>query len=228
MWICAKMGLKALPVTLYITLTAFVFSLFLGSVIAAIRINKVRFLASFLKTWIDIVKAIPGVLVLYILYFSITEGFNMLSRKFNWGVNSTVIHVNVIAIIVLTFSGSAIVSETIRGAFMSIDGGQYDGAYSIGLSYFQTLKRVVLPQVIPVAAPVLCNNLIFFVKQSSLMFFISVLDVLNASLIPANANYNYLDAYIVAALIYWGICVLIGRSSKFLEQRMNRFRRILR
>lgn len=57
------------------------------------------------------------------------------------------------------------------------------------------------------------------------MFFISVIDVLNASLNQATANYRYLDAYIAAALIYWAVSVLIGRTSKVLEWRLNRFRK---
>jgi L-cystine transport system permease protein len=225
MWICLKAGLRALPVTAYMTVISFSLSLTFGSGIAIIRINRIRFFSSFFKIWIDIIKAIPGILILYIIYFSVTDGFNLVAGALNLNVTSKIIHVNLIAIIVLTFSGSVTVSETIRGAFMSVNSGQYDGAYSIGLTYGQTLKRVILPQAIPVAIPVLCNNLIVFIKQSSLMFFISVIDVLNASLNQATANYRYLDAYIAAALIYWAVSVLIGRTSKVLEWRLNRFRK---
>jgi L-cystine transport system permease protein len=97
----------------------------------------------------------------------------------------------------------------------------------VGLSTWQTLRRIILPQVIPVAVPVLCNNVIVFIKGSSVMYFISVMDILNAAMIPATANYKYLEAYIAAALIYWGICLIIAQAAKLLEHKLSRFRREL-
>jgi L-cystine transport system ATP-binding protein len=143
-----------------------------------------------LKFCINILKAVPGILILYILYFLIVDGFNLFAGALGLGLSSKNISVNTIAIFVLSFTGSVTVSETIRGSFMSVDQGQYEGSYSVGLTGWQTLRRIILLQVIPVAVPVLCNNLIVFVKTSSIMYFISVMDILNASMIPATANYN--------------------------------------
>jgi L-cystine transport system permease protein len=182
-----------------------------------------RFFAPFLKVYINILKAIPSILILYILYFTLTDGYRILAGVL--GLKSGVISVNVIAVCALSFTGSVTVSETIRGSFMSVDRGQYEAAYSVGLSFWQTLRRIILPQVIPAAVPVLCNNLIFFIQSSSLMYFISVMDILNACLMTATANYRFLEAYIGAALIYWGICAAIAQVSKGLEIQLNRFRR---
>ncbi|MDR3174386.1 MAG: ABC transporter permease subunit [Treponema sp.] len=221
---CIISGLKALPVTAYLTLGSFSISLIFGSALAIIRINNVPVLSPIIKIYIDIIKAVPSVLVLYVLYFFITDGFNFLSKSFGWGLSSSVIHVNVIAIIVLAFSGTITVSETIRGSFMAVNYGQYEAAYSVGLTGWQTLKRIVLPQVIPVAIPVLCNNFIVFVKHSSLMYFIAVTDVLNATLAPAAGNYRFLEAYIAAGVVYWGICLFITQLSKLMEKQLSRFR----
>jgi L-cystine transport system permease protein len=221
-----KAGLLAAPTTAALSFTAFALSLVLGTAIAVIRVYEVPFLAKFFKVCIDLIKAIPTVLILYILYFLIIDGFNLLAQALGLGLSSKDISVNAIAVIVLSFTGSVVISETIRGSFLSVNRGQYEGAYSVGLTGWQTLRRIILPQVIPVAVPVLCNNLIVFVKSSSIMYFISVMDILNAAMIPATANYKFLEAYVAAALIYWGICFCVERVSKLLEQRLSRFRRV--
>jgi L-cystine transport system permease protein len=94
----------------------------------------------------------------------------------------------------------------------------------VGLTSYQTLKRVVLPQMIPVAVPVLCNNLIVFIKMSALLYYISVTDILNAAQIPATINYKFLESYVAAALIYWVICVAIEKLSQLLERKLSRYR----
>jgi L-cystine transport system permease protein len=75
-----------------------------------------------------------------------------------------------------------------------------------------------------VAVPVLCNNLIGLIKASSIMYLITVKDILNGTLITASSNYLYLDAYIAAALVYWGLILMIELLSRILEKRMGRFR----
>jgi L-cystine transport system permease protein len=222
---CIAAGFGAFPVTAYLTIASFSMSLIFGGILALIRINNIPVLSAFINVYINIVKAIPGILILYIFYFAITDGFNFLSGIFGWNVNSSIIHVNTIAVIVLTFSGTITVSETIRGSFMAIGHGQYEAAYSVGLTGRQTLRRIILPQVLPVAIPVLCSNLIVFVKQSSLMYFIAVTDILNATLAPAAGNYRFLEAYIAAGIIYWGICLFITQFSKLLEKRLSRYKR---
>jgi L-cystine transport system permease protein len=221
-----KAGLMAAPSTARLALIAFGISLIIGTVVAVLRVYNVKYIATILKHYINIIKAIPGVLILYILYFLIVDGFNSLSAFLNLSVSSKDISVNFIAVVVLAFTGSVTVSETIRGAFLSINRGQYEGAYSIGLTGWQALYRIILPQVIPIALPVLCNNLIVFIKTSSIMYLISVIDILNASMGPATANYRFLESYIAAALIYWGICYIIERVSKLLEKKLSRFRRV--
>jgi L-cystine transport system permease protein len=220
-----KAGLGAAPYTARLALTAFVISLFFGGAIAVARVYNVRYIAPALKQYINIIKAVPGVLILYILYFIIVDGANALSEILGLGISSKDIGLSAIAVAVLAFTGSVTVSETIRGAFLSVGPGQYEGAYSVGLTGRQTLYRIILPQVIPVALPVLCNNLIVFVKTSSIMYLISVVDILNASMGPATVNYRFLESYISAALIYWGICVIIEQASKLLERKLSVFRR---
>lgn len=220
-----KSGLRAAPLTLGISFLSFLFSLILGTFIASCRVYSSLSLGRFFKTAVDIVKAIPGILIIYIVYFSITDGYNALAAALNWGTSSKNISMNVIAVTALTIIGSAAVSETIRGALLSVPKGQYEAGYSCGLTFTQVFRRVILPQVIPAAIPVLCNNIIIFIKLSSILYFISVTDILNATMIPATYNYRFLEAYVAAALLYWLIGAVIEQSSKLLEKVFSRYKR---
>ena len=212
--VAAKAGIACNPTTLLLALVPFIVGTIAGTVIAMVRIFRVKFLAQLFKTVIDTLKAIPLILVLYILFFIMTDIVKNINMIF-------------VAITALSIFGTVIISETVRGAFMSIDNSQYEAGYSIGLTTVQTLKRIIIPQATPVAVPVLCNNLIGLVKASSIMYLIAVKDILNGSLITASSNYRYLDAYIAAAIVYWVLILTIEQLSRILEKRMGRFRRIV-
>lgn len=218
-------GLSAAPLTLSISLISFCISLLFGSMIASCRVYRLPFFGAFFKIYVDIIKAIPGILIIYIMYFSITDGFNVFAAAFRLNASSKNISMNVIAVISLSFMGSVSVSETLRGALLSIPQNQYEAGYSCGLTFAQVFRRVILPQLIPTALPVLCNNIIIFIKLSSILYFISVIDILNASMIPATENYRYLEAYIAAALLYWAIGIIIEKFSKLLEKIMSRYKK---
>ena len=212
--VAAKAGIACIPTTLLLALVPFIVGTIAGTVIAMVRIFRVKFLAQLFKTVIDTLKAIPLILVLYILFFIMTDIVKNINMIF-------------VAITALSIFGTVIISETVRGAFMSIDNSQYEAGYSIGLTTVQTLKRIIIPQATPVAVPVLCNNLIGLVKASSIMYLIAVKDILNGSLITASSNYRYLDAYIAAAIVYWVLILTIEQLSRILEKRMGRFRKII-
>ncbi|WP_062326957.1 amino acid ABC transporter permease [Treponema endosymbiont of Eucomonympha sp.] len=224
MTVALKAGISAVPLTTALSGGAFAVSFLCGTVFALVRLNNVPYLSKLLQIYITVIKAVPAILLLYIVYFLIVDGFNAFSEALRLNVTSKNISMNVIAVIALSLNGTVTVSETIRGAFLSVPRGQYEGAYSVGLTGYQTLKRVVLPQMIPVAVPVLCNNLIVFIKMSALLYYISVTDILNAAQIPATINYKFLESYVAAALIYWAICVAIEKLSKLLERKLSRYR----
>ena len=213
-WVATKAGIACIPTTLLLALVPFIIGTIAGTVIAMVRIFRVKFLAQLFKTAIDTLKAIPLILVLYILFFIMTDIVKNINMIF-------------VAITALSVFGTVIISETVRGAFMSIDSNQYEAGYSIGLTTIQTLKRIIIPQATPVAVPVLCNNLIGLVKASSIMYLIAVKDILNGSLITASSNYRYLDAYIAAAIVYWILILTIEQLSRILEKKMGRFRKII-
>ena len=108
---------------------------------------------------------------------------------------------------------------------MSIDTLQFEAGHAIGLSRMQTLRRIIIPQVIPVAIPGLINNMVGIIKGTSLVMAIGVMEVMNASIIPCSRTYSFLEGYVAAALIYWGFTLVIETAAKALEKKMKKFRR---
>lgn len=220
-----KSAIKYIPVTFQLAGISFLISLLTGITIAIIRVFKVKVLAGVLEILITVLKAVPMVLILYILFFVMTDVFDFLAESLGLAIRSKDLSTNFIGITALSVFGTVIISETIRGAFMAVDYGQYEAGYSIGLTKLQTMRRIILPQSIQVATPVLCNNLIALVKASSITYMITIMDIMNGALKAATKNYAYLEAYIAAAIIYWVICLSIEQLARVLEIRMGRFRK---
>ncbi|TXK83872.1 amino acid ABC transporter permease [Paenibacillus sp. N3.4] len=216
-----KMSLRYLPATLLLSFVPFLVSFLFGTLFALARMFKVPFFARFCSLFIVIIRGIPVVLLLFIFYYAIYGGIDVLAKSFDWKVASKDFSPLFIAIIALSVNGTVYLAETMRSALLAVDKGQMEAAYSIGMTTTQGLMRFVFPQAIPKALPNLCNNLTATVKSASLAFTISVVDLLNGALLYASSNYKYLEAYVAAAILYWLLCYLIDKTLQWLEKRFN-------
>jgi ABC-type amino acid transport system permease subunit len=123
------------------------------------------------------------------------------------------------AVIAFAINCGAYSSESLRAALLSVDKGQIEAAHSLGLTNAQTLRRVTIPQAVVVALPTMTNGFIGNFHGTSLVFVISVVDILaKAKLTGANA-YRYFEVFVAVALIYWALCIVIERLGKYLEKK---------
>lgn len=219
-----KESIRYTPVTLLLAFVPFGAGIVLGTFIALVRLFKVRVLSRLLQLYVVLIKGIPVVLQILITYYLVIQTFDGVAGKFHWAVRSKDIHLIYIALFALLIFGTASISEAIRGALISVDKGQYEAAYSVGMTRSMTIRRIILPQALPVAVPSLCSSLIGLVKGSSLVFMISVTDLMNAALIPANTNYKYLEAYVAAAIVYWVLNLIIEKAFYAWEKHLSIYR----
>jgi ABC-type amino acid transport system, permease component len=225
MLIAMKEAVRYTPVSLLLAFIPFILGIILGTLIALVRLFHVKVLGRLMQVYIVITKGIPVVLQILIIYFVMVQGFDSMADKFHWSLHSKDINVIYIAFAALLTVAVANISETIRGALMSVNRGQYEAAYSIGMTHIQVLRRIVLPQALPAAVPMLCSNLIGMIKSTSLVFMISVVDLMNAALITATANYKYLEAYVASAIVYWIINATIEKIAFILERKLSVYRK---
>jgi L-cystine transport system permease protein len=125
----------------------------------------------------------------------------------------------------LGFLSTIAFSEAFRGAMASVGSEQYEAAYAVGESKAQALTHIILPQALVISLPMACNITIGMTKGVSLLSLISVIEVLEASKIVASRTYQYFEAYMVAALIYWIISIAIEQAYGLAERRLGRHTR---
>lgn len=223
--VALKAAIKYTPVSLILAIVPLIVGIVIGTFVAIARVFKVKIFGRIAQVYVVTIKSIPIVLQLLIVNTIIIQGFDSFAKALHLTLRSKDVNSIVIPLIALSFFSIANISEIIRGALVAVDKGQYEAAYAIGLTKFQTLRRIVLPQAFPVAVPMLCSSLIGLIKGSSLAFMVSVTDLLNGALITANSNYNFLEAYVAAAVVYWAISIIIERISYILEKSLNVYTR---
>ena len=125
------------------------------------------------------------------------------------------------AIIAFGLNSGAYVSEIMRGGILSVDIGQTEAGRALGLNYKQTMLRIVLPQAIKNVVPTLGNEFITLLKETSVVSFITVVDVTKAFQNIANSTYEFIVPYIVLALVYLVIVLAVTGIIKLIERRMR-------
>ncbi|MBP1736240.1 MAG: hypothetical protein H6Q60_121 [Oscillospiraceae bacterium] len=153
--------------------------------------------------------------------------FNTFAEALGLGIRVKDVSTVYIAIFALSFFSTTMISENIRGALLSISKGQYEAAYSVGLTNGQTFRRIIFPQLMLVLLPGLTGTVIGMTKATSLVILLGVVDILNGALKFANTAYCFFEAYLAAALVYWAFSLVIQFIGTMAEKRLARGRRRL-
>lgn len=216
---------RYIPIVLLLAVVPLGIGLLMGTGIAVVRLLRVHPVDQFFTVGVVFLRGVPLVLQLIILYLAFSLGFDSLALHFGWNVGAKDVSYTFIALVGLTVNASVYLSEVMRTALRSVKPGQYEAAYSIGLTTCQTLRRIVIPQALPVAVPLIGSQFINLIKGSSVASLISVVEIINATVYEANGNYKFLEAYMAAALVYWGLCMVVERLTSLAENRIGVYHR---
>ncbi|QOR68198.1 amino acid ABC transporter permease [Cytobacillus suaedae] len=200
----------AIVYTIPLTLLSFSFGIILAVLTALARISSIKLFEIIASFYVSAIRGTPLLVQLFILFYGLPT----------LGV---VIDPFPAAIIGFSLNVGAYASEIIRAAILSIPKGQWEAAYSIGMSYQQALKRIILPQASRVSIPPLSNTFISLVKDTSLASLILVTEMFRRAQEIAATNYEFLLLYTQAALIYWLICFILSIGQAKLEHRLDRY-----
>ena len=127
----------------------------------------------------------------------------------------------VYAIIALSINESAYIAEIFRGALASVNVGQIEAASAIGMTYFQTFRRIIFPEMLSVALPGLGNSFIGLIKGTSLAFVCAVVEMTAQGKIIGGRTYRYFEVYVSLAIIYWVITFVIEQGIRLIEKKMQ-------
>jgi polar amino acid transport system permease protein len=197
-----------LGVTLFLALISAIGSVLTGLLIAILRTYNSPTLNLFLKAYVDIFRSIPMIVIMVVLFFALPfAGISMGS------ILSTVV--------ALSLGYGAYTSESFRAGIESVHSGQIEAARSLGLSRWQTIRKVILPQAIPVVIPPLTGNLVAMLKDTAVASVVAAPELLKRAreLYTSKTNPTPLVA---AALIYLAVLIPLVRAVNMLENRLKK------
>lgn len=196
--------------TIPLTIVSFIFGIILAVLTALARISSVKILQSIARVYVSAIRGTPLLVQLFIIFYGLP----------NIGI---ILDPFISAVIGFSLSVGAYGSEIIRAAILSIPKGQWEAGYSIGMTYSQALRRIILPQAAKVSIPPLSNSFISLVKDTSLASVVLVTEMFRRAQEITAANYEFLLVYTEAALIYWVICFFLSIIQGYLEKRLDRY-----
>lgn len=201
--------LKGAYYTLLITIVSIFFGLLIGIVTAIARLKgnaPIRWLA---RAYVSIIRGTPTLVQIVVVYYGLVE----------YGITLGPLTASFVA---LSINVGAYISETMRGAIISIPKGQTEAAYASGMTSWQTLRRILLPQAVRVAIPPLGNTFIGMLKETSLVSVITVTELLRSANLLIAQYYVNMPFYIGIAAMYWVMSTVFGFILERIEKRLSR------
>ena len=211
--------LKGLWATLQIAVVGLLIGILIGTLIAVVRVMPKykllpRILDKICVCYIELFRGTPMVVQLLIGYWVLLP---LLEISVNSGVP--------VAMVIFGLNSGAYVSEIMRGGINSVDAGQMEAGRSVGLTYATTMLRIVVPQAIKNILPTLGNEFIVLIKETSIVSFIAVIDLYKSFKQLGDPTYNYTMPYLMLALTYLVMVLLISWGVRALETRMKKSER---
>lgn len=215
--------LKFIPVTLNITAVSIIFASIIAFVVAMVRINKTPVLSRLAGLYISFTRGTPLLVQIYLSYYGLPKVLDYINIRYGTEIDISTIPAIAFVYIAFSLNVGAYLSETFRAAILSVEKGQAEAALSLGMTKFQAMIRIVLPQAFVTALPNIGNTVISLVKDSSLAFIISVVEMMGQAKIVGAQGLNFFEVYIVVAILYWVICIFIEKVVFLSEKKLRVF-----
>ncbi len=206
--------IEGLRNTLIIAIVGLVIGIIIGTLLAIVKIvpqnNKiVKALNKIVDTYVAFFRGTPMVVQLLLGYYVL---FPLLEIR----MSSLMV-----CIIIFGLNSAAYVSEIMRSGLLSVDYGQTEAGRALGLSYPVTLWKIVVPQAVKNILPTLGNEFITLVKETSIVSFVGAVDLCTAFKNIGNSNYEYMVPYLVMAIVYIVLILIITMFIKLMEKRLR-------
>jgi polar amino acid transport system permease protein len=221
-------------ITITTTLFAFALALVLGLLTGLMRISHSIVLKNMGTFYVEVVRGIPMLVLIFFIALvavpSVVDSFNALGKylqSIGWGfigtwmssIETNSVSMNLRAVVALSVTYGAFLAEIFRAGIQSIGRGQMEAARSQGMSYWQAMRYVILPQAVRNVLPALGNDFVSMLKDSSLVSVLAVRDVTQIARLYAGRSFQFREAYTTLAVLYLTMTVLLSFLVKYLEKR---------
>lgn len=213
------MFLRGAGMTLFISLIGTVIGTAIGMAIGIFRTipvpdNKAKkfglgFLNKFFSVYIEIFRGTPMIVQAMVIYYGSSQAFGL-------DLNPTFA-----ALFIVSINTGAYMTEIVRGGIYSVDKGQFEAAQAIGMTHFQTMRNVVVPQVIRNILPATGNEFVINIKDTSVLNVIAVSELYFQGKSVAGSNYRFFDTFFVVCVIYFIMTFTVTQILRYLERRLD-------
>ena len=213
------MFVEGLVCTVSLSAMTVIFGFMLALVLALMRMAKFKPLNWLAATYVEIFRATPLLVQLFIVYHVLLSGLDLPTWKLFGFIRFERFVPGVIA---LSLNSGAYLSEIIRSGIQSIDGGQTEAARSLGMTQWQNMQYIVLPQAIKNILPAIANEFVTIIKESSICYTIGVQEIMSAVANVKGATFSIGEPLIIAACVYFCLTFPTSKIIEHFERKMSR------
>ena len=205
------MLVEGLKITAYLSLVSFSIALVLAVILTVLQLLNNKAINAIINVFKAYCRATPVLIQLFIFYYGLPEVIEPLKA----------ISKTAALAICLSLNSAAYISEILRGAIDSVDRGQYEASISFGMSLPTAMRRVILPQASVAATPSIINAFLDLIKMTSLGMTVGIMDIMGSAQYTAAVTYRTLETYVIAAIFYWIIIIIVAQFQKKFEKRIS-------
>lgn len=200
--------LEGALVTIQLSVISILIGIALGLLVALGRLSNSSILKSVLALYVEVWRNVPLIVQLLVIYFTLPQ----------IGVSLPGFWAGVLG---LSLNVAAYLSEVFRAAILSIEGGQRDGGLSIGMSRAMVYRRIILPQAVRLAIPTIGGYFIALLKESSLVSYIAVNELLRHATIVISTTFKSMEIYLMVAFVYFVLSFVAARLVGVVERYLT-------
>ena len=207
---------EGMTFTLTLTLLSMAGGIFFGTLLAMMRLSSFRLMSFLAGGYVNLIRSLPLVLVIFWFFFLVPYiGAWIIGAR-----DPVKVGAFLSCLVTFIMFEAAYYCEIMRAGIQSIPRGQVSAGYALGLNYWQTMARVVLPQAFRNMLPVLLTQTVILFQDTSLVYVISATDFLGAASKVANRDYRLVEMYTFVAVVYFAVSFGLSTLVKRLQQRI--------
>lgn len=207
---------RGIRITVETTIYAYAFALIIGLVMGLGRVSRNLIFRNLARFYVEVVRGIPIlVLIFYVAFVASVDAASAL------GLDARGISLQSRAVAALAITYGAFLAEIFRAGIQSIGLGQMEAARSLGMSYGQAMRYIILPQAVRNVLPALGNDFVSMLKDSSLVSVLAVRDITQVARLHAGSTFRFRESYTVLALLYLSMTLVLSSLLQWLERRLH-------
>jgi polar amino acid transport system permease protein len=226
---------QGIAITLFVSIVAYAAALVIGLIVALGRVSKNPISYNLSTLYVNVIRGVPILVQIFYVAFVIGPAIITLINGIGHGLSGVLGETNALTqtttqdvsmlarvMIALAIAYGGFEAETFRAGIESIGRGQMEAARSLGMSYLQAMRYIILPQAFRRVLPPLGNDFISMIKDSSLVSVLGVRDITQEARLYSAASFRYPETYNTLAFVYLSITFTLSMGVKFLENRLSK------